>query len=155
VTDERSTWLRNRAEIRLQEAETYWVATVTPDHRPHSTPVWGVWHDGCFWFTTFARARKGRNLLANPNVVIHLDSGEDVVIIDGVAEAVEDRHALTPVSDRYAEKYLDVRTGRPYRPDADLAQGSGGVLFRVRPTAGRTWLNGALDEMHHRWTYST
>lgn len=153
MKDDRSTWLRNRAEVRLRNAETYWVVTVTPEGCPHSTPVWGVWHEGCFWFATFTGARKAQNLAKNPNVVVHLDSGDDVVIVDGVAELVEDRTMLPALSERYAAKYVDVRSGDPYRPDADLAPGGDGVLYRVRPTAGRTWLEGAYDEMNLRWTY--
>jgi PPOX class probable F420-dependent enzyme len=144
-------WLRNRAEVRLRNAETYWVATVTPDAKPHSTPVWGVWHDGYFWFTTFTGTRKARNLSANPNVVVHLDGGEDVVIVDGIAEQVDDLSNLRPVSDRYAQKYVDMRSGEPYRPDHDLA--GGGLLFRVRPTVGRTWHDAGSGPTSHRWRF--
>jgi hypothetical protein len=149
--DHRTSWLRNRAEVRLLNAETYWVATVTADARPHSTPVWGVWQDGYFWFVTFVGARKAQNLRTNPNVVVHLDSGEDVVIVDGLAERFEGPGVPAAVSDHYAAKYLDLRTGDPYRPERDLD--AGGLLFRVTPTAGRTWLDGGYESMSYRWTY--
>ena len=151
MNDDQTEWLRKRAESLLEQGDTYWVGTVTPDGRPHATPVWGVWCDGCFWFTTFATSRKAENLRHNPNVVVHLDSGEVVVILDGVAHHVAHVGDLKPISDRYAAKYVDERTGRPYRPERDLDEG--GMLFRVQPARGRTWVNGAYDQMNARWQY--
>lgn len=148
-----STHLRNRAEVILADATTYWVCTVRPDGRPHATPVWGVWYDGCFWFTTFSGAGKVRNLAANPNIVVHLDSGNDVVVIEGVAGRVDDEAVLPAVCERYATKYVDDRTGEPYRPDVDLGGGGDELLFRVRPVTGRTWTQGVVDEMSQRWSY--
>ena len=75
-------------EERMAKARNYWVATVPPDGRPHATPVWGLWVDRALYFG--AGPRKGRNLAQNPNVTVHLESGEDVVIVEGVAEVVTD-----------------------------------------------------------------
>ena len=78
----------DHVEERMAEAHNYWVATVRPDGRPHATPVWGLWVDRAFYFG--AGRRKGRNLAENPNVAVHLESGDDVVILEGVAEVVTD-----------------------------------------------------------------
>src|SRR3712207_8482388 len=49
-----------------------------------------------FPYTTLFRSgggrstRKARNLAANPNVVAHSESGENVVILEGVVEEVTD-----------------------------------------------------------------
>lgn len=153
MNDDQALHLRNRAEVLLGSATTYWVSTVRPDGRPHATPVWGVWHDGCFWFTTFSGAGKVRNLAANPNIVVHFDTEGDVVVIEGRAERVDDLSVLPEISDLYAAKYVDDRSGEPYRPDDDLGEGAGGLLFCVRPTTGRAWAKGAIDEMSSRWTY--
>lgn len=153
MDDDQALHLRNRAEVLLRDATTYWVSTVRPDGRPHATPVWGVWHDDCFWFTTFSGAGKVRNLTANPNIVVHFDTGDDVVVIEGTADRVDDLSVLPEISELYAAKYVDDRSGEPYRPDDDLVEGAGGLLFRVRPTTGRTWAQGAIDEMSSRWIY--
>jgi len=58
---------------------------------PHTRPVWGVWRDGGFWFSTGSQAR--RNLEANAAITVHLESGEEVVIVEGVAERVMDLDA--------------------------------------------------------------
>ena len=43
------------------------------------------------FFAPRTRARcKGRNLAENPNVAVHPESGDDVVILEGVAGVVTD-----------------------------------------------------------------
>jgi Pyridoxamine 5'-phosphate oxidase len=74
------------AEQRLVAARTYWIATTRPDGRPHCRPVWGVWLADGFWFSTGSLARH--NLAANPQITVHLESGDQVVIVEGVAAAV-------------------------------------------------------------------
>ena len=76
-------------EERMSAARDYWVATVLPTGRPHLTPVWGLWVEGIFYFGSEAQTRKARNLAANPNVAVHPES-EDVVIVEGVAETLAD-----------------------------------------------------------------
>ena len=73
----------DRVEGHLTEARNYWVATVRPDGRPHVTPVWGLWVGEAFYFGAEPGSRKARNLVENPNVVVHLESGDDVVIVEG------------------------------------------------------------------------
>ena len=76
---------------RMAGARTYWVATTRPDGRPHVAPVHGLWLDGTFYFGGDPRSRKSRNLAANPNVAVHPEGDDgDVVILEGVAEAVSD-----------------------------------------------------------------
>src|SRR3712207_1349098 len=77
----------NFVEEVMIAARNYWVATVLPSGGPHLTPVWGLWVEGVFYFGSGAQARKARNLAANPNVAVHPES-EDVLIIEGVAETL-------------------------------------------------------------------
>lgn len=71
------------AEERLEQCKTYWVCTVRPDGRPHAVPVWGLWVGRRFYFG--GGGRKAKNLAGNPNVVVHLDQGAEVVIVEGSA----------------------------------------------------------------------
>src|SRR5215468_1785833 len=75
------------ATARLEAARTYWIATTRPDGRPHSRPVWGVWLDNAFYFSTGSLAAG--NLVVQPAITVHLESGEEVVIVEGVAEIAE------------------------------------------------------------------
>lgn len=55
------------ASERLAEAHNYFVATTRPDGRPHVMPVWGLWLDDTFYFSTGRESRKARNLEGNPH----------------------------------------------------------------------------------------
>jgi pyridoxamine 5'-phosphate oxidase-like protein len=48
------TWARRR----LVAAHNYWISTTRPDGRPHAMPVWGLWLDETFLFSTSRRSRK-------------------------------------------------------------------------------------------------
>jgi PPOX class probable F420-dependent enzyme len=80
----------DHVQERMAEARNYWVATVRPDGRPHATPVWGLWVDGALYFGVASGTRKARNLAQNHNVAVQLESGDDVVILEGTAEVVTD-----------------------------------------------------------------
>ena len=46
---------------RLSKSRNYWIASTWPDGRPHCVPVWGVWLDDGFYFSSGERSRKARN----------------------------------------------------------------------------------------------
>jgi len=73
------------ARQRLEAATTWWVASVRPDRTPHVMPVWGAWVDDRAYLLGQLSARWARNLAANPACVIHIQQGEDVVIVEGQA----------------------------------------------------------------------
>ena len=91
------------ATTRLEAARTYWIATTRPDGRPHSRPVWGVWLDNAFYFSTGSLA--ARNLAVQPAITVHLESGEEVVIVEGVAEVAQGEELLRRVGALYDAKY--------------------------------------------------
>jgi hypothetical protein len=76
------TW----AEKRLVVSRNYWVVTVWPDGRPHAMPVWGMWHENAFWFSSSKPSRKSRNLSAEPRCVVTTEDAENPVVVEGVAE---------------------------------------------------------------------
>jgi pyridoxamine 5'-phosphate oxidase-like protein len=76
------------AEERLIRGWNYWITTTRPDGRPHLMPVWGLWREGAFWFSTGEKTVKARNLAANPNCVVAADRADEAVIVEGRAEWV-------------------------------------------------------------------
>ena len=91
------------ARERLVMARNYWIATTHPDGRPHSRPVWGIWLDDAFYFSTGSQA--ARNLVTNSAITVHLESGSEVVIIEATAEVVNDAVVVKKVVKLYNEKY--------------------------------------------------
>jgi hypothetical protein len=92
------------AEERLARSHNYWVAVTRLGGGPHLTPVWGVWHDGAFWFSTGGSV-KVRALAADPRCVVSTESGEEAVIIEGEASRGADRAVQRVVIGAYNEKY--------------------------------------------------
>jgi len=71
---------------RLEQAHHYWLATVRTDGRPHTVPHDGLWLDDGWYFGGSPETVKHRNLLANPNVSLHLEDAAAAVIVEGVCE---------------------------------------------------------------------
>lgn len=134
----------SRASEMLASARNYWIATTRPDRRPHAMPVWGVWLDEMFWFATDRGSRKGRNLASNSALVVHLESGDDVVILEGLAEDATASPLLPRVVDAYEKKYK-------WRLDASSPEQ---VIHRVRPRVAFTWLERSFPETATRWLFS-
>jgi hypothetical protein len=137
------------AHQRLIEARNYWIVTVRSDRRPHARPVWGVWLADGFWFSTGSLARH--NLAVDPGISVHLESGAEVVIVEGTAEQVTEAAALQAMCDAYNPKYdWSIRPTDDGVADAD---GNAGPVFRVTPRVVFGWENdmGAPT----RWTFTT
>jgi hypothetical protein len=88
---------------RLATARNYWIASTRPDGRPHTRPVWGIWHADAVYFSTGSLAIT--NLAQNPNITVHLESGAEVVIVESVAHTTDDVAELRPVALAYNAKY--------------------------------------------------
>ena len=71
---------------RLAASRHYWLATTRPDGRPHVVPLDGLWIDDRWYFGGSPTTVKHRNLLANPDVALHLEDGAAAVIVEGTCE---------------------------------------------------------------------
>jgi nitroimidazol reductase NimA-like FMN-containing flavoprotein (pyridoxamine 5'-phosphate oxidase superfamily) len=89
---------------RLSTAHNYWFATSRPDGKPHVMPVWGVWLDGMFFFSTGRRSSKSRNLTANPKCTVSPDGAGEAVILEGVAREVRETTRLRRFESAYKKK---------------------------------------------------
>jgi PPOX class probable F420-dependent enzyme len=126
------------AEERLASSRNYWIVTVRPDGSPHAAPVWGLWFDGAVVFSTSPESRKGLNLARDPRVVVNLESGEEVVILEGEVEVIGLDEGM---ADAYEEKY-------EYRP------GGEGDWFALRPRVAYAWLERDYPRSATRFSFS-
>ena len=124
----------------LAGERSFWVTTVRPDGRPHARPTWGVWVDDRFHCGGGEGTRWVRNLASNPAIVVHTESAESVVIVEGEAERVDEETAtaglVERLDDAYEAKY-DVRHGTPF--------------FAVRPERVLAWSDYPTDAT--RWRF--
>ena len=135
---------------RLEQALNYWVCTTRPDGRPHAVPVWGAWVDETFYFE--GGGRKVRNLKTNPAVVVHLESGGDVVILEGVTEEISkpDRALFARIDNAYAAKYDYKPSDNVTSPDEQPYPEGG--LYAVRPRVVFAWSKFLQDAT--RWRFA-
>lgn len=101
------------AAERLAASRSFWVVTVSAEGRPHALPVWGVWDDDelRFAFSCGPRARKARNLAANPQVAVTVDGTVECVSVEGRAAAVADDARAGRWVERYLAKYQPMAPG--------------------------------------------
>ena len=95
-------WSRALKQLEAGTAASYWLATTKPDRRPHVAAVGALWVDGKIYFTSSAKARKGRNLAANPNCVLSVTLKGLDLVVEGSAVRITDRPTLLRLAQRYA-----------------------------------------------------
>lgn len=138
--DEKGLLPWNWVAKRMAGCHTFWVATIHPANRPHVMPVWGVWVDEAFYFSTGRKSRKGQNLAFNPACTITNDDGEEAVIVEGTAEEAKAAAILERVATAYKKKYkMDPRSmGEP--------------IFRVRPKTVFGFVEKTFPKSATRWS---
>jgi len=129
--------------VKIEASRNYWINTTRADGRPHAMPVWGVWVDGSLYFGTSSTSVKGRNLARSPRVVAHLESGDDVVILEGTVTRVTDSAELSRYADAYERKYA-------LRPDIDDPNGP---AYRVDARIAHTWQERDYPNSAMRWEF--
>ncbi|MBK5289902.1 MAG: pyridoxamine 5'-phosphate oxidase family protein [Acidimicrobiia bacterium] len=127
----------------LTDARNYWVCSTRPDGRPHAIPVWALWIDGALWFSTDPTSYKARNLAHSPEVVIHLESGDEVCVLEGAARTIGVEDLPAVFVDAYDEKY-DIRLDLT---DADFG------LYVLAPRVALTWTEADFPTTATRWTF--
>jgi hypothetical protein len=83
-----------------------------------------------FFFGSGRDSAKARNLTTNPAIVVHLESGDETVILEGIAEPVLDDALERRVDEVYGPKY-------DFTPDSS---GETDPWFVVRPKRAYAWV---------------
>lgn len=125
---------------RMEAAQNYWTATASPAGRPHAAPVWGIWVDDRFYFSTGSQSRKGRNLAGNPQLVVHLESGDEVVILEGTAGEVSAGILFDRLDKIYFEKYAVHLTDE-------------NPVYTLNPTLVMAWRERDFPTSATRWRF--
>lgn len=124
-------------------SKNYWVCTASADGKPHAVPVWGAYLDGTLYFG--AGPRSSRNLDANPRVSVHLESGDEVVILEGTSTVLHNPDATfsKTLDDHLAAKY-------DYRPSSEGDEHVGEGWRVLVPDRIFAWTGFPADAT--RWT---
>jgi hypothetical protein len=88
---------------QLRSAGTYWVVSASAGH---PRPVWGVWLADRLHLSIGSPVLI-RELARDPTLTVHLDSGTDVVIVEGATQpgAVTDDVVVAAYSAKYGSDY--------------------------------------------------
>lgn len=129
------TWVAKKMNCR-----TFWLITIHASaKRPHVMPVWGVWVNDAFFFSTARKSRKGQNLAANAACAVTNDNGEEAVIIEGTAAPLTDSALEERVAAAYQKKYkMDPRSMKE-------------PIFRVQPSKVFGFVEKTFPQSATRW----
>jgi len=143
---------------RLTEAKNYWLCSVRPpsprpdrqhrgrqaearagqaNGRPHCVPRWAVYLDGKIYYDGSPETRHARNIIENPHVSLHLESGDEAIILEGESYAAEKPSAALAL--RLSEAYKAKYTQHGYAPELD--QWDEGGLYVFTPRQCLAWTN--------------
>jgi Pyridoxamine 5'-phosphate oxidase len=125
------------ATSSLRDADTYWLATVRPDGRPHAVPVLAVWLDEALHFVASPTSRKAGNLAADPHCVLTTGVPGIDLVVEGTVTQIRDEPTLHRVAQAYATKYrwpVEVRDGAFHGEGAPTAGPPPYEIYRVRAT---------------------
>lgn len=127
---------------RLQTAQNYWIASASTAGKPHAVPVWGAFIDDVLYFG--GGPRTSRNLKGNPWVSVHLESGTEVVIVEGPVAMIDapDETLSKAIDDQCAAKY-------EWRPSSEGDEPVGKGWFCLRPERIIAWTQFPADAT--RW----
>jgi PPOX class probable F420-dependent enzyme len=127
----------------LREPRMAHLATASKQGKPRVSPIWYVYEEGCFYFTTRLGRVKGNHIKRNPHVALSIATDERpyrAVCAFGQAQLVQkDRDKwLERISTRYGE-----REGREWLREAVKQEGR--VVFRLQPDRIISWDYGRGD----------
>lgn len=136
--------------------ETYWLATVRRDGRPHLVPVLAVWVDEAVYFCAGAGTSKARNLAGDAHCAISASAATVDLVVEGTATRVGDEPTLHRVADAYAAVYdwhVTVRDGAFH--DVEGAPTAGPPPFDVYSVTPSTAFGFGTDESFTptRWRF--
>lgn len=115
---------------KLTEAKDYWLCSTRPDGRPHVIPRWAVFMNGFIYYDGSPETRHARNLETNPHIAIHLESGDEAVILEGVSGPAG--KPVSALGRKLSKAYCSKYTAFGYAPEANQWDEGGLYVFKPR-----------------------
>ncbi len=119
------SWVQDK----MYSARSYWVVTTPKSGPPHPMPVWGVFVDDVFYFSTPSTSLKARHMARTGEAAVHLESADVVVILKGDTRAASEPALLEQLGKAFFHKYNIEIVGK--FPDQ--------VMFSFRPRKAFAW----------------
>ena len=129
----------------LEETLIVRVVTISPEGKSHAVPLWFVILNGDIYITTTKRTKKAKNILANNNLSLLFDQGEESdmrklwgIVIEGKAEEAIDETTIKRFHEAYGKKYF----GQNYLDHPGYQQLSNmpnRIIFKIKQEKIATW----------------
>ena len=115
---------------QMTVSKNYWLSSVRPDGRPHVVPRWGVFINNKLFYDGSPKTLHARNIMKNPYVSLHLESGDQVVMMEGISEAAE--KPTSEFANQLAEAISGKYSDDGYSPKPDQWDEGGLYVFTPR-----------------------
>jgi hypothetical protein len=96
------SWVQDK----MYSARSYWVVTSPRSGPPHPMPVWGVFVEDVFYFSTPSTSLKAKHIARSGEASVHLESADMVVILKGEAKEVSDPELLETLARRFSTNII-------------------------------------------------
>ena len=117
------------------------LGTANPDnHQPHVTPVWFEWDGECLYISAFISTRKAREAAANPHISVLIDTENPTraVLLEGLAEVIEDTALVAPRAEAIYTRYVGVEGVKEQTYQSWVYDAENRIL-KLRPERVYTW----------------
>lgn len=129
---------------QMMNADNYWLCSNRPDGSTQAEPVWGAMLDDNFYFASGQRSVKIRTIAPNAELAVHMETGDDTVIMEGHAALINDLAIAERLLPIYATKSF-------YKPSASELLKNG--LYRLEPSLILAWEESDFRKMATRWEF--
>ena len=137
----------SHVEEELSKAINFWFATADRNGVPHVSPIWAAWVDDALYFDGSPKSKRIRNMTANPHLAVHLESGDNVLILYGTGEELVG--ATLDLREQLATEYKRKYVVQNYAPDP--AWWADGGLYKMTLSKVIAWTDFVKDPT--RWRF--
>jgi len=120
----------NWVAAQLTDAKNYWLCSVRPAGRPHVIPRWAVYMDGKIYYDGSPETRHAQNIILNPNVSVNLESGDHVIIMEGIS--ISAGKPTAELDGKLVEEYRRKYAQHGYSPNPHQWDEGGLYVFTPR-----------------------
>ncbi len=115
---------------QLTVSKNYWLCSVRPNNHPHVVSRWGVFMDNKFYYDGSHETRHAQNIIGNPQISLHLESGDRAIILEGVSKpaAKPEPEFANRLASEYRRKYAQ----HGYSPEPTQWDEGGLYIFTPR-----------------------